>query len=264
MVAASLIPAWGAKIVARLAAVCCVSLLAPLAVGLALLQPGAAPAPALSLLEQLGASPRCYSSALVSSGPILLTAALFLGPLVTLALECASGRGALPGNLAGQSSLRLVRAVVVAPLSEEWVFRACMAPLWRAQGAGHAQSVALCCACFGIVHAHHYREQVREGKPPSLALRIVALQVAYTALFAAIAAHAFQRSGSLLGAAASHALANALGLPSLAWLGRDHPLHWARAGIAGAYLAGIGAFAWLAGGGGGLWQGAPCALFPQP
>ena len=248
------------------------AVLAPVA-GLLSLRPAA-----LSLAQQLGLAPACYAAPLPAAAPLLLVAALFAGPLLQAALSalaaCAAAQrgggcsegwlGAALPQLAGLPPLRLARALVAAPVTEEWVFRACAAPLWRAAGASHAAALAASCACFGAVHAHHYWELLRSGAPPAAAARAVALQVAYTAAFAAIAAHAFQRTGSLAGVAAAHALANALGLPSLGWLGAGHPLHAARGALGAAYLGGIAGFAWLlAGGAPGLWARAACALYPE-
>jgi membrane protease YdiL (CAAX protease family) len=250
--------------------------LAPVA-GLLSLRPAAQ-----SAAQQLGLAPSCYAAALPAVAPLLLVAVLFAGPLLQAALGalaacCAqqrrgSARGAPPQEgwldaalpqLAALPPLRLARALVAAPVLEEWVFRACAAPLWRAAGASHAAAVAAAAACFGAVHAHHYWELLRSGTPPAAAARAVALQVAYTAAFAAIAAHAFQRTGSLAGVVAAHALANALGLPSLGWLSAGHPLHAARGALGAAYAGGIAGFAWLlAGGAPALWAGAACALYP--
>ena len=243
----------------RLLAVTALALLAPLPVSalLALQRPQ----PALTTAQQLGAAPSCYTAPLAALGPLLLTAVLFLGPLVELALRVPAGLP--PLQVVGLPVLQLLRALVAAPLLEEWVFRACAAPLWRAAGAGHGLTLFASCASFGVVHAHHFWELRRSGAEFAHACKAVAVQVAYTALFAAIAAHTFQRSGSFLGTAAAHALANAIGLPSLGWLSRGHPLHWARGAIAAGYALGIAAFAWLLGPGGSvLWAGAPCALFP--
>jgi hypothetical protein len=229
---------------------------------------------ALTPLEQLGLAPACYAAPLPAAAPLLLVAALFAGPLLEAALlgaaaarrgkGCGSALAAALPHMAALSPLRAARALLAAPVLEEWVFRALAAPLWRAAGAGHGATLAATCTCFAAVHAHHYWELVRGGLPPAAAARAVALQVAYTAAFAAIAAHAFQRSGSLAGVVAAHALANALGLPSVAWLQEGHPLHAARAALGAALVGGVAGFAWLlaSGSGSGLWAGARCALFP--
>ncbi len=260
------------KVLARQLAVGALCLAAPLpAAYLLSLRPSA-----LTPLEQLGLAPACYAAPLPAAAPLLLVAALFAGPLLEAALRGAAAvRGgcksawaalaaALPQLAADQSPLHTARALLLAPLTEEWVYRACAVPLWRAAGAGHGAAVAASCACFAVVHLHHYWELVRGGMPPAAATRALALQVAYTAAFAAIAAHAFQLSGSYLGVVAAHALANAMGLPSVAWLSQGHSLHGARAALGAALLGGVCLFAWLlaSGSSSGLWEGARCALSP--
>lgn len=59
--------------------------------------------------------------------PTLLTAVFFTGPLLSDYLQ---GWLAPPDF----SDLRIVRAVVVAPIAEELVFRACLVPLMLASG----------------------------------------------------------------------------------------------------------------------------------
>lgn len=55
--------------------------------------------------------------------PSLVTCALFLGPLLHEALGLSSIRRPT-------DSLVCLRNYLVAPLAEEWAFRACLAPLW--------------------------------------------------------------------------------------------------------------------------------------
>jgi len=51
---------------------------------------------------------------------------------------------------------------VVAPLSEEWTFRACMLPLLL-QCFTPATAIFVCPLFFGVAHFHHVMERVKMG-----------------------------------------------------------------------------------------------------
>lgn len=55
--------------------------------------------------------------------PLALTGVLFAGPLLYM-LHCT------PPHSLPQHPLVAVRNLIMAPLTEEWVFRACLLPLW--------------------------------------------------------------------------------------------------------------------------------------
>lgn len=58
-----------------------------------------------------------------------LTAVLFAGPLLYMAVTAREELGQASHSSNWHSSLYIIRDCVVAPLSEEWCFRACMVPL---------------------------------------------------------------------------------------------------------------------------------------
>lgn len=58
--------------------------------------------------------------------PLLLAATLYLGPLLYLSI-CQHAR--CQHTLWQPKTIHTARDVLVAPLAEEWVFRACMVPL---------------------------------------------------------------------------------------------------------------------------------------
>ncbi len=175
-------------------------------------------------------------------------------------LERATYRGG--GGGGGEDAALLeVRNLVVAPLSEELVFRACVLPLLVLSGAGAGAAVLLSCAAFALAHAHHYfARRADEGLSHEQALRSVLVQLSYTSLFGAIEAALFLQTGSLPGIVLPHAFCNFMGVPSLAWL---HSGPAERSGVGAAFAVGIvgcaallyfGAEAAAAGG------AAPCAL----
>lgn len=85
------------------------------------LQNGSAPQLLLSLL---GLRRKGLLQAVIQ--PALLTASLFAGPLLQLLLSATSDAGSIV-------SLQIVRNLAMAPVTEEFCFRACMAPLFLLQ-----------------------------------------------------------------------------------------------------------------------------------
>ncbi|KAM8793758.1 CAAX prenyl protease 2 [Eudromia elegans] len=177
--------------------------------------------------------------------PLLLTMVLFLGPLAQLCLDCpqrwpdglrllcAPRRWALR-----VTDVRWLRNQVVAPLSEELVFRACMLPVLL-PCTGCARAVLAAPLFFGLAHFHHVIEQLRfrQGSLGSIFVA-AAFQFSYTAVFGAYTAFLFLRTGHLAGPVLCHSLCNALGFPALgAALG--HPR---RRALLPCYAFGLGLF----------------------
>jgi prenyl protein peptidase len=259
----------------RIIAVSIFSLVAPLPVLLFLggshLPP--TPSPLSSPLALLGLAPACNGLGSVL-WPLGVTILLFAGPLLELALDVydeaeaeadSGGAGilrALPSVCArrGAEALRAVRTLqrvrdlVVAPVTEEWVFRACIVPLLLSPaGAGLTlgQTLVVAPALFGTAHVHHYLELRKAGKAASAAALTVCVQFAYTSLFGALSVYFYSRTWSVLAACLPHAFCNYLGAPQFGFLrGGD-------GGTAGgtsrrvvlglAYVCGIAAFVWAAG-----------------
>ncbi|EGB12715.1 hypothetical protein AURANDRAFT_19189 [Aureococcus anophagefferens] len=109
-----------------------------------------------------------------------------------------------------------LRNLVVGPLSEEFVFRACMVPLLLDAGLGTARAVCCSPLFFGVAHLHHLRRRVRDDRAPVLeALGQTLFQFAYTTLFGVYTAFVFARTGNLAAAFACHGFCNYMGLPDL-------------------------------------------------
>nr|XP_023415321.1 CAAX prenyl protease 2 isoform X1 [Loxodonta africana] len=99
--------------------------------------------------------------------PLLLTMILFLGPLMQLSMDCPCDLAdGLKVVLAPRSwarcltDMRWLRNQVIAPLTEELVFRACMLPM-LAPCTGLGPAVFTCPLFFGVAHFHHIIEQLR-------------------------------------------------------------------------------------------------------
>jgi len=169
--------------------------------------------------------------------PLMLTSALFLGPLLTKALHAWEH-----GASSSEADLVLARNLVVAPLTEEFVFRACMAPLLRLRGLGASAAVWATPLFFGAAHLHHAREMVVHQKvAPARAALIVAVQFGYTTVFGWLATFLLLRTGHLAAPVTAHVFCNWMGLPDFAGAAR-HPR---RRLVGAAYVAGVGLFAAL-------------------
>lgn len=203
------------------------------------------------LLQQIGISIACLTPA-SSLLPVGLIMCLFLGPLVQVVIDtyrlsearsmagfllpavmsvdgckehlAARGFSLLVAlRVADTSSLSLFRALVVAPVAEEWVFRACVLPVFAAHGAGLWSAICGASLPFGLAHLHHGYELLRRGFSPLQAALSVVAQLGYTTLFGAIAAFMQLRTGNLLGVVLAHAFCNLMGFPDFMWLAEFWP-----------------------------------------
>lgn len=95
--------------------------------------------------------------------PLLLTATLFLGPISAIILNGAAKQYIeLAYWLESFQNILWLRNHIVAPLSEEFTFRACMMPLLL-QSYQPTVAVLLTPLFFGVAHLHHIIERVRSG-----------------------------------------------------------------------------------------------------
>ncbi|XP_065264511.1 CAAX prenyl protease 2 [Emys orbicularis] len=183
--------------------------------------------PGISLLVLLGF--RLEGIVPATLLPLLLTMVLFLGPLIQLSMDCpwdwVDGLKVMfdPRFWAlCLSDMRWLRNQVIAPLTEELVFRACMLPmLIPCTGLGPA--IFTCPLFFGVAHFHHVIEQLRfrQGSVASIFLS-AAFQFSYTAVFGAYTAFIFIRTGHLIGPVLCHSFCNYIGFPAIC-AALEHP-----------------------------------------
>ena len=196
-----------------------------------------------------GASPSCVSDAPMTRWfglwapdrvvaavflPLLLTVILFTGPLVMAWVERDryTPWGEQLRELARDcTEPKAVRNLLVGPLTEEWVFRACMCPLLYGAGFSDAANVFLSGGLFGLVHIHH----VFDARS---SLAVVGVQFTYTSLFGAYSSYLFLRTGLLYGPVLAHAFCNSQGLPRFG----DVPNHPRARLLSGAFVFGLGSF----------------------
>ncbi|XP_066466333.1 CAAX prenyl protease 2 [Tiliqua scincoides] len=161
--------------------------------------------------------------------PLLLTMVLFLGPLIQLSMDC-------PWDLVDGlkvafdprfwvlclTDMRWLRNQVIAPFTEELVFRACMLPM-LVPCTGLGPAIFTCPLFFGVAHFHHVIEQLRfrQGSTASIFLSAV-FQFSYTAVFGAYTAFIFIRTGHLVGPVLCHSFCNYVGFPAVG-AALEHP-----------------------------------------
>ncbi|KAL6118877.1 rce1 [Pungitius sinensis] len=174
--------------------------------------------------------------------PLMLTMVLFLGPLMQLAMDCPWSfmdgvQVALDPSfwMLCFSDMRWLRNQVVAPLTEELVFRACMLPM-LVPCAGPLASIFTCPLFFGVAHFHHVIEllRFRQGTLSGIFLAAV-FQFSYTAVFGAYTAFLFIRTGHLMGPVLCHSFCNYMGFPAIT-TAMEHPHRFA---VLSSYLMGV-------------------------
>ena len=152
--------------------------------------------------------------------PVLLVLCAYFGPLVHYA---SIGEHPFVQLLEDRADINL-RNYVVAPFSEEFVFRACLLPLLL-PALGPTWTMVLCPLFFGVAHLHHIVEWVyNRDSPLTQVLLGLVLQVGYTSVFGMFSAFLFVRTGHLVSPVLAHAACNLLGLPPIdALLTHRHP-----------------------------------------
>jgi len=152
----------------------------------------------------------------------VLVPILFAGPLLSRYL-----RGALPFQRSWSIQrnvfpklLTLVglRNFVIAPVTEELLFRSCILAIGRLSGQTNGAMIFLSPLWFGIAHLHHALEMYHQNGKTSQAFRnalvVCAIQLTYTTVFGWISAFLMVRTGSVLPCITSHVFCNLMGLPT--------------------------------------------------
>jgi len=135
------------------------------------------------------------------------------------------------------------RNLLVAPLTEELVFRSCIGTMMAVVGGFSWPSVVFGAPLFfGLAHVHHGVASVMRGESARAAAFTAAFQTVYTSLFGALEMHVFLRTGHLVSAVVVHSFCNLMGLPRLD-LVFAQPRSRKRVLVAcAAYVAGVSAF----------------------
>jgi len=142
--------------------------------------------------------------------PLLLTAILFLGPIVMRL--CENGIDELQISILSFNDLRWCRDYVVAPLTEEFIFRACMLPIMTS-AFGLTPSIFLTPLFFGVAHVHHAVEHIKNGNALMDVVFSTVFQLSYTTLFGAYCCFIFLRTGHFIAPVLCHSFCNMMGFP---------------------------------------------------
>ncbi|KAF8323006.1 uncharacterized protein EI90DRAFT_3282145 [Cantharellus anzutake] len=165
--------------------------------------------------------------------PYLLVPVLYSGPLFTSFLASA-----LPFQrkfsfeldvVNTYSSLQGLRNYIIAPITEEIVFRACILSVSRMAGASWQRMIFVTPLWFGVAHAHHAWEgfNMYGGTQRALgnAVATSIIQLCYTTLFGWYTSFVFLRTRSIYAVCAAHMFCNFVGLPTISGDLKDFPRH---------------------------------------
>jgi len=152
--------------------------------------------------------------------PVLL---LFLGPctlnIIDFATYMAHGLSAeeslkLSFPLLGQSSWIIFRNLMVAPVSEELVFRGCICELILCCGSSRS-AILISSTFFAASHCHHFIYRSFLYKSLRTAILETIIQFLYTLLFGFYSAWVFVRFGRIFTNICLHSFCNFIGTPDI-------------------------------------------------
>ncbi|EGN97760.1 hypothetical protein SERLA73DRAFT_90856 [Serpula lacrymans var. lacrymans S7.3] len=189
----------------------------------------------------------------VSIYPYLVTPLLFLGPLYALFLS-----ESLPFQRSWSFnkdvfpiffSVKGLRNYIIAPITEEVVFRACILTVYHLSHATRNKMIFLSPLSFGAAHLHHawdtYNRYGRSSAALKRAVVSTLFQFTYTSIFGFYCSYLFIRTSSVFPPIVAHIFCNIMGVPQPGFEIRQSPNRkWP---IVFAYLAGIVAFTFTLG-----------------
>ncbi|KAI8053966.1 hypothetical protein BDF22DRAFT_682264 [Syncephalis plumigaleata] len=165
---------------------------------------------------------------MVTIYPLLHTMLLFLGPLVVHWQDYRDDRNnpvERPIYIDSNRWRIRLRNYVVGPISEEFVFRACLGALFMHANFSITSTVLISSWIFGLAHVHHAWEMYARTRTQKNALKIAlartGFQLVYCTVFGSYVMLLFLRTGPIL----SHAFCNIMGLPDCSRL-RTEDGHW--------------------------------------
>lgn len=149
--------------------------------------------------------------------PLLLTVIFFIGPLISnlQSNECTMCyEKQTCCHSVNFKDIIWYRNIIVAPISEELTFRACLIPL-LSQCFKPSVVVLICPVFFGAAHFNHFIELINEGLDWKYALNISCLQFLYTTVFGAYSTFLLLRSGHVIASILAHVVCNLMGVTNV-------------------------------------------------
>jgi len=154
--------------------------------------------------------------------PLVLVIVLFIGPIV-LTYDSILESFSLTSIKSNFSSLISWRNLFLGPLTEEYVFRACMCPLFLSSGFSFSTTVFVIPLFFGVAHLHHILQHAdKRGKALLNAWFQVLFQLSYTTVFGSYTTFLFIRTGHLVAPFLAHSFCNMMGFPDFSLIS-SHP-----------------------------------------
>ncbi|KIJ60308.1 hypothetical protein HYDPIDRAFT_117404 [Hydnomerulius pinastri MD-312] len=183
--------------------------------------------------------------------PHLITPVLFLGPLyghfLLETLPFQKHWSFEEDVLSSLFSLAGMRNYIVAPITEEIVFRACVLTVYNLALASRTRMIFLSPLVFGAAHIHHAWDTYnRYGRSPAALKRAVigtVFQFTYTSIFGFYCSYLFLRTGSVYPPIVAHIFCNIMGVPQPGYEISQRPDR--RLAIIVAYLIGISGFVFV-------------------
>ncbi|KAJ8507280.1 hypothetical protein ONZ45_g10325 [Pleurotus djamor] len=177
--------------------------------------------------------------------PHLIAPLLFLGPLYAVFLDFTQPYYRTSTFKDLLFSWQGLRNYVVAPITEELVFRACVLTALHLAGATTSRMIMLAPLSFGVAHLHHawdtYNRYGRTREAANRAIIMTVFQLSYTTLFGSFASYLFLRTGSIFPPISAHIFCNIMGIPQISYEVQKYPKH--KRLIYLAYITGILGFA---------------------
>lgn len=152
--------------------------------------------------------------------PLSLTSVVYIGSLVSMVNSYNTmdniTRGLLQRSISIASDVLAWRNYVVAPITEELVFRACMIPLLLCGGFKTNTIIFFGPVFFSLAHLNHFLElYFHQNYSFIKASLVVGVQLGYTVMFGWYASFLFIRTGHIIAPIVAHIFCNIMGLPVL-------------------------------------------------
>eukprot|EP00834_Sanchytrium_tribonematis_P001991 NODE_54_length_30443_cov_1.442954.p16 type:complete len:252 gc:universal NODE_54_length_30443_cov_1.442954:22617-23372(+) len=108
---------------------------------------------------------------------------------------------------------RSMRALIFAPIFEEFVFRALIVQLWKHAGISDTVITFASPLMFGVAHIHHLLYNIKIGYSIPTALVNSIFQIFYTSIFGSYQVHAYLKTGNYFTIVLTHSFCNHIGFP---------------------------------------------------